>query len=266
MRRQLLSWTLSACALMGLAACGGPTQPEADEVSGNAVTPATATLQEEGAVQTPIPQAPAAARTATVGPATAGPATAGPLSCAADIGSTAAAKRVAICRNVSPATHPPCNAANSCAMIEDEIARSCALFDGKGEPMKGCDPTPKSMAAAVAVVQRYYAALNARDYGTAWAQWGEGGPPNQTLNKFQAGFADTRSTRVTIGRLEPGDAGAGSIYQTVPVTVDSQLQDGKRQRFVGDYVVRRVNDVDGASSAQLRWHIGQANLKPVPVR
>jgi len=151
-------------------------------------------------------------------------------------------------------------------MIEDEIARSCALFDGKGEPMAGCDPAPKSMAAAVAVVQRYYAALNARDYATAWAQWGDGGPPNQTLDKFQAGFAGTRSTRVTIGTLEPGDGGAGSIYQTVPVTVDSQLADGTRQRFVGDYVVRRVNGVDGATPSQLRWHIGKAKLKPVPVR
>ena len=49
----------------------------------------------------------------------ASPLSAQPLSCAAEIGTAAAAKRVAICRNVSPATHPPCNAANSCAMIED---------------------------------------------------------------------------------------------------------------------------------------------------
>jgi hypothetical protein len=121
------------------------------------------------------------------------------------------------------------------------------------------------MEAAVAVVQRYYSALNARDYATAWTQWGDDGPPNQTLDRFQAGFADTRSTRVTIGKSEPGSGGAGSIYQTVPVTVDSQLADGRRQRFVGEYVVRRVNDVDGASASQLRWHIGQAKLKSVPV-
>jgi len=259
MRIALLSWTLSGCALMALAGCGAPPPSKAEGGADNAAitAPATSTVAPENEAQTPMPDMPSAAN--AVAPAA-------PLSCAADIGSAAAAKRVAICRNVSPATHPPCNAANSCAMIEDEIARSCALFDGKGEPMQGCDPAPKSMAAAVAVVQRYYAALNARDYGTAWAQWGDDGPPNQPLEKFQAGFAGTRSTRVTIGALEPGDAGAGSIYQTVPVTVDSQLQDGTRQRFVGDYVVRRVNDVDGATPAQLRWHIGQAKLKAVPAR
>lgn len=258
MRRRALAW-ISGCALLALGACGAPSEPErkADEVAGNnSVAPVADAPGNESVGQSPMPDATPVADSAS----------AAPLSCAADIGAAAAAKRVAVCRNVSPATRPPCNAENSCAMIEDEIARSCALFDGKGEPMQGCDPAPKSMAAAVAVVQRYYSALNARDYGTAWAQWGEDGPPSQTLDKFQAGFAGTRSTRVTIGsKLEPGDGGAGSIYQTVPVTVDSQLNDGTRQRFVGDYVVRRVNDVDGATPAQLRWHIGQAKLKAVPV-
>lgn len=183
-----------------------------------------------------------------------------PLSCAAEIGAVAAARRVAICRDVSPATHPPCNAANSCALIEDEIARSCALFDGQGPPMTGCDAAPKSAAAAAAVVQRYYSPINARDYATAWSQWGEAGPPGQTLARFTAGFARTRSTRVTIGPLQPGDAGAGSIYQPVAVIVDAARDDGTRQRFRGSYIIRRVNGVDGASAAQLRWHIASAKL------
>ncbi|MGH7052277.1 MAG: hypothetical protein ACREFK_02140 [Stellaceae bacterium] len=32
------------------------------------------------------------------------------------------------CLEVSPATHPPCNAANPCALIRDEIRRGCALL------------------------------------------------------------------------------------------------------------------------------------------
>ncbi|SEJ34569.1 hypothetical protein SAMN05518849_105136 [Sphingobium sp. AP50] len=254
MRLPLLSWILPGTALIGLAACGGPTAPKADEVTNNNVAPANVVAQGNDAAQSPMSTPPAAAETPM----------AQPLSCAAEIGSAAAARRVKLCRDVSPATHPPCNAANSCAMIEDEIARSCALFDGDGPSMAGCTPAPKSMAAAAAVVSRYYSAINARDYGTAWTQWGENGRPGQTLAQFEGGFAHTRSTRVTIGRLAPGDGGAGSIYQTVPVTVDSQLSDGTRQRFTGDYIVRRVNDVDGASPAQLRWHIDQAKLKAVP--
>ncbi|WP_445192349.1 hypothetical protein ACT009_17620 [Sphingomonas sp. Tas61C01] len=181
------------------------------------------------------------------------------ISCATDIGADAAAKRVAICRNVSPATHPPCNVANSCAMIDDEIARSCALFDDSG-----CTPAPKSPAAAADVVRRYYAAINARDFATAWQMWGDDGRPGQSYDAFAAGFAHTKAVRVTIGPLEPGDAAMGSIYQPVPVTVDATLDDGTRQRFAGRYTVRRVNDVDGASSGQLRWHLGSADLRRSP--
>src|SRR5467141_2118383 len=32
------------------------------------------------------------------------------------------------CLQVSPATHPPCNAQNSCKLIEDEIQRGCGLL------------------------------------------------------------------------------------------------------------------------------------------
>jgi hypothetical protein len=51
-----------------------------------------------------------------------------PKSCEAEIGKKAAAELVRRCLNVSPATHPPCNAANSCEMIRQEINRSCAMF------------------------------------------------------------------------------------------------------------------------------------------
>jgi hypothetical protein len=224
--------------LAGLTACG-PARQEA---------PGTAE-----AIASPAPVA---------GVAAALPAP-GILACSTQIGMAAAQARVKVCRNVSPATHPPCNAVNSCAMIEDEIARSCALFDGKDAPMPGCAPAPKSAQAAAAVIERYYAAIGARDYATAWQQWGDHGPPRQTLAQFTAGFAGTRSVHVTIGALPQGDAGAGSIYQSVPVTVEAVLDDGTHQRFGGDYTVRRVNDVDGATPDQLRWHIDGAHLKPV---
>lgn len=53
-------------------------------------------------------------------------------SCLSDIGATASARLVERCRAVSPATRPPCNAANPCALIQDEIDRSCGQY-GPGE-------------------------------------------------------------------------------------------------------------------------------------
>ena len=55
---------------------------------------------------------------------TQGPAT----SCSTDIGAAASAKLVQRCIAVSPATHPPCNAQNECALIQGEIDRSCAMY------------------------------------------------------------------------------------------------------------------------------------------
>lgn len=186
----------------------------------------------------------------------------GVLSCSAERGQAAADRLVKICTSVSPATHPPCNVANSCAMIEDEIARSCALIGDAAATTPGCSVDPKSDAAAVDVVRRYYAAINAHDYATAWAQWGPDGRPGQRFADFQKGFADTRATSVTIGQMPPSEGAAGSVYIAIPVTVDAQLDDGQQQRFVGQYVVRRVNDVPGATADQLRWHINSATLKP----
>ena len=51
------------------------------------------------------------------------------VSCDQSIGAAQAHRLVDRCLTVSPATHPPCNAANDCALIQDEIRRGCALLD-----------------------------------------------------------------------------------------------------------------------------------------
>jgi hypothetical protein len=52
----------------------------------------------------------------------------GEKSCAESVGQQKAKEMVDQCLQVSPATHPPCNAQNSCQLIEDEIRRSCKLI------------------------------------------------------------------------------------------------------------------------------------------
>ncbi len=49
-------------------------------------------------------------------------------SCLQSDGPVRANQLVNRCLQVSPATHPPCNAQNSCALIVSEIRRSCALI------------------------------------------------------------------------------------------------------------------------------------------
>ena len=54
--------------------------------------------------------------------------------CRDEIGAQAAGRLVQRCIAVSPATHPPCNAANPCELIQDEITRSCAMFSDADRP------------------------------------------------------------------------------------------------------------------------------------
>ena len=54
-------------------------------------------------------------------------------SCLTTAGAVRANELVRRCLKVSPATHSPCNADNSCSMIRDEIKRGCDLL-GSGAP------------------------------------------------------------------------------------------------------------------------------------
>nr|WP_156133620.1 hypothetical protein [Massilia sp. JS1662] len=53
------------------------------------------------------------------------------LSCAQQMGQQRATLLAQQCRLVSPATHPPCHASNSCAMIVDELERGCEMLAGE---------------------------------------------------------------------------------------------------------------------------------------
>jgi hypothetical protein len=48
--------------------------------------------------------------------------------CAGEIGLPAARRLVEQCTDVSPATRPPCNTANNCALIREEIVRGCGFL------------------------------------------------------------------------------------------------------------------------------------------
>ncbi len=63
-----------------------------------------------------------------VAKATSVPSATGPPSCREERGLPAARLLVDQCLKVSPATHPPCNADNDCALIQSEIRRGCDII------------------------------------------------------------------------------------------------------------------------------------------
>ena len=116
-----------------------------------------------------------------------------------------------------------------------------------------------SAAAAVAVVRRYYAAIDARDYRTAYRLW----PGRYSFAQMKAGYATTAHVRVVPIPPFAVEGAAGSLYCEVPVEVEAVQRNGRHQRFRGQFTLRRVNDVDGSTVAQRRWHIASAKLKQV---
>jgi hypothetical protein len=54
--------------------------------------------------------------------------------CSQAVGQQRADRMVQDCLAVSPATHPPCNARNSCSLIIDEIKRGCSLLEVRNAP------------------------------------------------------------------------------------------------------------------------------------
>lgn len=131
-----------------------------------------------------------------------------------------------------------------------------ALLLAAADPVPPTPPAETSVGAAVAVVARYYAALNRHDYRTAHGLW----PRGPGIDELRRGYAHTRWTKVTPLPPFTTDGAAGSIYAEIKVTVDAVLTDGTRQHFGGSYTLRRVNDVDGSTAAQRRWHIESGKL------
>jgi hypothetical protein len=99
--------------------------------------PAEAPAAEPAGAPAPPPEMPAdAPPQEEVDPAAIAAAPAGdPGSCLSEVGEAAAARLVERCIAVSPATRPPCNAANPCAMIQGEIDRACEMYaPGEAKP------------------------------------------------------------------------------------------------------------------------------------
>jgi hypothetical protein len=234
-----------------LAACGTPKTQDGGATNATAADNATPVVNAPAPADAPSPVASASASASPIPVAT------GIVSCDAEAGARAAKVLVQQCLSVSPATHPPCNAQNSCAMIRSEITRACSVIDDGGAPVDGCI-APAGVAAAAETLRIYYAAIDARDYVTAWQLWdGDGARSGKSLDAFERGFARTVASEVTLGTPDAPEGAAGSSYVTIPVTVSARLSDGTRQRFSGSYVLRRSN-VERSQG----WHLYSATLKP----
>ena len=128
------------------------------------------------------------------------------------------------------------------------------------EPAPSAAPAPATFAAqpsADSVLRGWAAAIERRDWPAVRALWGNHGADSGIdARTFAARWGRLHHPQVTLGTGDE-EGGAGSIYYTAPVTV----RDGART-ITGDVTLRRVNDVEGATAEQLRWHLDAGTREP----
>lgn len=101
---------------------------------------------------------------------------------------------------------------------------------------------------------RFYTnAIRVGDWATASRAWSL--DALMTPEKLQAEFGGDAGPKVAVGKGDWENA-AGSLYYEAPVTID--FPDGRESRR-GTIVLRRANDVPGASELQLVWRIARSS-------
>ena len=162
---------------------------------------------------------------------------------------------------VSPATTIPSMEASGSA----EPAAQASSAEGVNDGDPNLSPAPltpeaaKGIKGARNVLLSFARAIELREFEQAWAMLSPGDRQKWSKAEFTKLFVDL--DKITVAVPEGAtEAAAGSSYYSTPITVTANDKDGRPIRIEGEAVLRRVNDVDGAAPAQLRWHFYRLTL------
>ncbi len=148
-------------------------------------------------------------------------------------------------------------AAAASAAVPAEASPSAGASPVADKPAPSAPEQPSTSRDPGTVVVAWAKAMTLKQWDAAYLYWGDHGQRSGlTAQQFAAKWGKLANPEF---ELHPGDreGGAGSLYYTAPIV----LIDGKSQKR-GEIVMRRVNDVDGASAEQLRWHIESLTVTP----
>jgi hypothetical protein len=148
------------------------------------------------------------------------------------------------------ATTTPAPPIESTALPDDAIATPAA----QSAPIAAAD---RGEQGAKSVLSAWADALENRDFAAARALSGDGATSEAA---YAAQFAEYRKIVVSFGegRIE---GAAGSLYYEVPINFTGILANGTPIRRSGTIVLRRANDVPGATPEQLHWRIYRTTLQ-----
>ena len=117
-------------------------------------------------------------------------------------------------------------------------------------------------ASPAEFVARYAALLQARKFDQAYAFLDPS--MNVTKAQFEKRVAGYKTIHAAIGKVGPVEGAAGSLYDTVQLTLTGEKADGTPYSLTGPLTLRRVNDVPGSTAEQRQWHIYKMDLSANP--
>ncbi len=117
-------------------------------------------------------------------------------------------------------------------------------------------PAPSASRNPAEVLLAWAGAMSLKQWDAAYLYWeSKGAGTGMNVDQFKTHWGRLVNPEFEV---HPGvnEGAAGSLYYTAPVV----LIDGAR-RIEGEVVLRRVNDVPGASAEDLRWHVESHTLE-----
>lgn len=129
------------------------------------------------------------------------------------------------------------------------------------------DLTPPSLSPAAEKTEKgarniatsFARAIELKEFDQAWAMLDDASKRKWSKTQWAGHFSDLKDTSVVVapGRME---GAAGSSYYTVPLDITATDTSGRPVRYDGEMILKRVNDVPGATAEQLRWHMNSLSL------
>jgi hypothetical protein len=167
-------------------------------------------------------------------------------------------------RTLDPAA-PPAAPSSPPSPTPGATPSASSSTSGENDGQPDLTPAPltseaeKGMKGARNIVLAWARAIELREFDQAWAMMSPRDHEKWSKAEFARMFADLGKITVAVPTGET-DGAAGSIYYTGAVTITANDAEGRPVRYEGETVLRRVNDVDGATPAQLRWHFDHVTL------
>ena len=90
-----------------------------------------------------------------------------------------------------------------------------------------------------ALMESYYNAINRKEYARAYSYYSAAGRESD-FKVFVKGYEKTKSVKVADRKTDP-DPGAGQIYWSLPIAIESESDDGKKEVYTGCYTIRLTN-------------------------